>query len=798
MNPLASGLQVEGLQVQSFLYRDGDRLVYRAADPALDATFELLEYAPDAPLGRRDEAGGVRARPGQEDVFAAGRRKFLDEARLAGRLDHPALPRVVRVFETGGSVYQLRPWRDDAPLAVRVRRGHSPDPDAVRAALLEAAEGLQRLHDANLLHGAVTPDALRLDAQGQPRLTSLGESAGHGFADESNGMDWRAPEQLDDEGATTGPWTDAWGLAATLFTWLTGQAPPPARQRLDTIEAGGEDPFDRSVLDRFGGLGDALERGLRLDPRSRPASMDDWRDALERVDWRLRMARESGDDGPVERRPWLPVAIAVLVTGLMLAGGWFLFSDREAPLEEWLEDVDLGGERDRGPRVTAPTSEEQARWEAALDADTLLGYRGFLEDFPTSIYATQAQVQIDILDERAWESLSGEDTRSAYSDYLDQFPTGLHQAEAHRRIDAIDAEAARRERERVERERRDNLAWAEARAARSVTSMERYIEAWPAGLHIEEAQRIRRELLDRGNDDQAFEAALSLDTREAFQAYIDAFPRGEHVTAALTAIERLTLAPGKPFRDCPVCPEMRVMPVGAFRQGASDEDPLVLEQERPRRLVNISRPFAAGIYEVTFGQWDACVEAGGCSHRPPDNGWGRGDRPVMMVSWNDAQEYVAWLSERTGQVYRLPSESEWEYFARADTTGPWQGGSPAAVCLVGNVAGAETGFDWQHEDCEDPVPVGTVPVGAFRPNKAGLFDVIGNVAEWTADCMNLSYLDAPTDGSAWSRGICSSHMTRGGSWVTGSRDIRLSSRFNLKNGDRNDFTGFRVVREIDE
>jgi formylglycine-generating enzyme required for sulfatase activity len=170
----------------------------------------------------------------------------------------------------------------------------------------------------------------------------------------------------------------------------------------------------------------------------------------------------------------------------------------------------------------------------------------------------------------------------------------------------------------------------------------------------------------------------------------------------------------------------------------------------------------------------------------------------MMVSWNDVQEYLAWLSEKTGQVYRLPSESEWEYIARADTTGPWLGGAPDAVCQFANVAGAETGFDWQHEACEDPLPVGTAPVGAFLSNRAGLYDVIGNVAEWTADCLNLSYLDAPTDGSPWTRGICSSHMTRGGSWVTGSRDIRLSSRFNLRNGDRNDFTGFRVVRDIDE
>jgi formylglycine-generating enzyme required for sulfatase activity len=168
-----------------------------------------------------------------------------------------------------------------------------------------------------------------------------------------------------------------------------------------------------------------------------------------------------------------------------------------------------------------------------------------------------------------------------------------------------------------------------------------------------------------------------------------------------------------------------------------------------------------------------------------------------MVSWEDAQQYVAWLSQASGQTYRLPSESEWEYAARAGETEAWPGG-PSGVCTFGNISGTETTFDWLHAECGDGFELGTAPAGSFRANAFGLHDVIGNVAEWTADCWNLSYLDAPVNGSAWARGICSSHPTRGGSWVTGSREARLSARFNLRAGDRNDFTGFRVVREVRE
>lgn len=243
---------------------------------------------------------------------------------------------------------------------------------------------------------------------------------------------------------------------------------------------------------------------------------------------------------------------------------------------------------------------------------------------------------------------------------------------------------------------------------------------------------------------------------------------------------------------------MMVIPAGSFWQGSDEDAPLALKKETPRRMVTLAEPFAISVFEITFEQWDRCVADGGCSNRPGDNGWGRAKRPVIMVSWNDAQEYVAWLSQESGQSYSLPSESQWEYAARAGEESDWPEGDPARVCQFANVAGGESGFRWQHADCADGVAIETLPVGSLRPNAFGLYDTIGNVSEWTLDCMNLSYLDAPADGSAWSRGICSSRMTRGGSWFTGTREIRLPARFNLKNGDRNDFTGFRVVRKIDE
>jgi formylglycine-generating enzyme required for sulfatase activity len=441
---------------------------------------------------------------------------------------------------------------------------------------------------------------------------------------------------------------------------------------------------------------------------------------------------------------------------------------------------------------------ETRRWQAALKADTVGGYRRFIADFPESVYSALAKTQLGILDEKAWQKLSAEDNIPAYEDYLDFFPLGIHQAEALRRIDSIKQAEAKRERQRLEQERLEMLAWEQASGTRSIASFDQYIADWPAGLHIEEARRVRRLLQDQSDDDKAFQTALKLNTREAFQAYIDAFAQGVNVTSALQHIDDLTLRPGKSFKDCEDCPGMIVVPAGAYWQGSNDNSKLALNIEKPRRLVTIDEPFAVSIHEVTMAEWDTCYDDKACMSYPTDNGWGRADRPVIMVSWNDAGQYLHWLSEKSGQSYRLPSESEWEYFARAGENSDWPGGDPAKVCQYANVAGAETGFRWQHPQCEDDMALGTAKVGSFMPNSFGLYDTTGNVSEWTADCMNLSYIDAPVDGSAWGRGLCSSHMTRGGSWITGSKEIRLPARFNLKNGDRNDFTGFRVVRKIED
>lgn len=258
---------------------------------------------------------------------------------------------------------------------------------------------------------------------------------------------------------------------------------------------------------------------------------------------------------------------------------------------------------------------------------------------------------------------------------------------------------------------------------------------------------------------------------------------------------------GTVFRDCPACPEMVVVPPGTFAMGSSDAVPWRFRYERPRHTVTIAAPLAVGVHEVTFAQWDACVKAGGCEgYRPGDEGWGRGSRPVINVRWVDAQSYVRWLSRETGMQYRLLSEAEWEYVARAGSSGarPW-GDAEALQCRYANgydqTGAARIRADEEPAACADGY-VETAPAGSLEPNSFGLHDLLGNVWEWTADCWHDSYSGAPTDGSAWQSGDCTIRVLRGGSWNNGPSVLRSANRDGGRIGDRDHDMGLRIARDI--
>jgi formylglycine-generating enzyme required for sulfatase activity len=257
----------------------------------------------------------------------------------------------------------------------------------------------------------------------------------------------------------------------------------------------------------------------------------------------------------------------------------------------------------------------------------------------------------------------------------------------------------------------------------------------------------------------------------------------------LSADAERALKPLDHFQECSKCPKMVVAPGGSFTMGSVSSDTAADTDEFPQHPVTVPKAIAVGQFEITFDNWDTCYELGGCRIRPDDYGWGRGNRPVVGVDWSDAQQYVAWISQQTGRQYRLLTEAEWEYTARAGSTTKYywgdnvkENGQVMANCF-------DCGSKWDDQD--------TAPVGSFPANAFGLNDTLGNVWEWVEDCYHDSYDGAPADGSAWTENDCKEHVSRGGSWAD-LPQVLLRTAFRLRTPTVNRSTGvgFRVAREL--
>jgi formylglycine-generating enzyme required for sulfatase activity len=274
---------------------------------------------------------------------------------------------------------------------------------------------------------------------------------------------------------------------------------------------------------------------------------------------------------------------------------------------------------------------------------------------------------------------------------------------------------------------------------------------------------------------------------EASPGPLSALPPSPPATPAASG-----LAARKTFRD-PLKsggegPLLVVIPAGRFRMGSRVNEPDRSDDEGPQHEVNLAQPFAIGVHAVTFDDYDRYAAANG-SEKPGDEGWGRGSRPVINVSWDDAQAYCRWLGEQTRRAYRLPSEAEWEYACRAGTTTPFHYGS--------RISSEQANFNGSYAyngSAKGEYRGQTLPVGSFPPNAFGLYDMHGNVWEWCQDPWHGDYQGAPADGSVWETGGSSSRVLRGGAWYNYPRHCRAASRDDGAPDNRSLSIGFRVCR----
>jgi formylglycine-generating enzyme required for sulfatase activity len=292
------------------------------------------------------------------------------------------------------------------------------------------------------------------------------------------------------------------------------------------------------------------------------------------------------------------------------------------------------------------------------------------------------------------------------------------------------------------------------------------------------------------------------------------------VVAGSVGAQTLKSKPGTVFRDCADCPEMVVLPPGMFTMGSADSEAVRDKDEGPQRQVSIARPFAVSKFEVTrgeFGQFiretghvavkECSVWAGTKSERMPEKSWADVNtpqtdaHPVGCISWHDAKAFIAWMSQKAGKPYRMLSEAEWEYAARAGSTGKYSFGDNADdLCKYGNVADTTAkeagGGNWVYANCRDGFGISSAPVGSFAPNRFGLYDMHGNVWEWVEDCGHDSYVGAPVDGSARTDGECKLRIDRGGGWYNNRGTNRAAERAFFPPTGASGNIGLRLARPL--
>jgi formylglycine-generating enzyme required for sulfatase activity len=464
----------------------------------------------------------------------------------------------------------------------------------------------------------------------------------------------------------------------------------------------------------------------------------------------------------------------------------------------------------------APSDPDSSAWQAADSLGTLPAYEAYLREYPKGRHAAAARIKIGALKPGArpavspaptsassdpetafWNDVKASGTRDYYEVYLKQYPKGKFAALARLEMKKLDdgekAQAAREEAERKRAEEQekqesariaqaareaDQRAWESARGSDTEESYRQYQTNNPQGRYLAQAQTRLKELeTDEAyrSETELWQRASSAKDSATVQSYLDRYPSGRYVAPALTKLaavktEEAEMRPGKVFKDCAECPEMVILPAGSFQMGSNESD-----RQKPIHSVSIAKQFALGKIEVSQGQWRSLM-----GNNPSHFSDCGDDCPVEKVSWDDAQQYVRKLSQKTGKTYRLPSEAEWEYACRAGGTHSYCGSeSVDSVAWYESNSGSKTN-----------------PVARKQANAWGLYDMSGNVWEWVEDCWNGHYNGAPGDGSAWTGGNCGARVIRGGGWDDTPKYARSAYRFKYGSSVRNDFIGFRLARML--
>ena len=821
---LPPGTRVQDFEFHRVLGHGGFGITYLAWNIALDIPVAIKEYLP-ADLAMREQDMSVLPKSsGDEADFQWGLDRFLDEARVMARFKHPNIVQVQHFFQAHGTAYIVMEYVEGETLSDFLKQRGTLTESELKTILLPLLAGLIEVHEAGILHRDIKPGNILLRAaDGSPVLVDFG-AARQAVGARSRSVTavltpgYAPIEQYSSRGHQ-GPWTDIYALGGVCYQALTGKVPDEAMDRirqdpLIPITETAEDKATKTFLS-------AIDWALRVEEADRPQGVRVWRSALlgeedvpepVTADAPTQTQQKPAPDIKQQASTRWLLASGIL---LLIAGGvWWgiqeypeLFgqstgdtpeiTEQSAPVEAPAETPQVTETQQTKEAVASmeetppadkaeteqPTSKEPvlspeeaevARLLTAAEAD--LNARRLTS--PAGNNAWDRYQQVLGIDPANLDAIRG--MERVIESYMELFGSAIEQEDFDKATGYLAKIRELHPDSPVLEEGERSLATAQQARADRLAEQERQRRVEEAARQAElEQQRITQEIKAHWESFEAALAAEELDEAADILAQVrDLNPEAQGLTereqrlaeARQTALEREYAG------------EMVDIPGGTFRMGdlsgEGDED------ERPVHTVTVP-DFRMGKYEVTFAQWDACVADGGCGgYRPDDEGWGRGNRPVMNVSWDDAQRFIDWLNDKTGGKFRLPTEAEWEYAARAGSTTKYSWGNT----IGSNRANCEDcGSRWDNDR--------TAPAGSFSANAWGLHDIQGNVKELVHDCWNDSYAGAPTDGSAWMSGDCNQNVVRDGSWYGYPEWVRSANRHGSARASRGNRLGFRLAQD---
>ena len=780
---LPDGHRLEDYVLVGVLGEGGFSVTYLAEDINLRNKVAIKEYLPNE-FAMRDGTDVFAKSPATREDFEWGLKRFLEEARVLARLRHPNIVRVVRRFEANNTAYIVMDYEDGAPLGELLKHHGTLSEEKLKELLLPLADGLKYVHAEGFLHRDIKPDNIFVRRSDEtPVLLDFG-AARNAVVQRSKSMGaivaagYSPPEQYETEGEQ-GPPSDIYALSALCYRATVGVRPVDSPRRVRMLYTTGQDPLPSmlaSVGDSYSSaLCNAVDWGLSPKSADRPRDIEEWLEAVrgaipdqispshgairERAS-----AAEKGELQHVSKRTqgWVRGA---LLGGALLAGVVLVVAlvalgpiNHKAMLNDAVPEIDTATP-DSETRTDQPPPPPVRYGTLTVDlspADSALVIPGISAPYQPRMRIREGDY---VLTAR----------RDGYATESREFNVS---GDTVLQV-------------RLQRETPPTAPFTVV------------VEPSEARIRILNIEPRYSSGMDLGPGEYRVEVSAP-----GFVTKTDDVEHGSEPT-----VHRVTLTVGGPFRDCDTCPWMVWMNSGNFVMGSNQESGRYPD-EGPTRKVSFATRFAIGVTEVTFDDWDECALDGGCSeYLPPDEDWGRGGRPVINVSWEDAQRYTTWLSSRSGGLtYRLPSEAEWEYSARAGTATPTYWGESSSQCGYANGADVTAreaygqALRWPVASCDDGhAYTAFVDDDRFMPNERGLRHVLGNAAEWTEDCWHGSYRKAPSDGSAWIEDCENSdgqvmRVVRGGDWSSPPRNVRAAFRGQMQESGRSAIVGFRVVR----